>query len=53
LNAGNTEAAVMAGADGIAVVSAICAAPDPFAASRELDGIIRAALAKRGRLREK
>lgn len=49
LNAGNTEAVVMAGADSIAVVSAICAAPDPYVAARELDGIIRVALTKRGR----
>jgi thiamine-phosphate pyrophosphorylase len=48
LHAGNAEAAVMAGADGIAVVSAICASPDPFQASRGLTGIIRAALEKRG-----
>lgn len=47
LNARNAEAAVMAGADGIAVVSAVCAALDPCAAARELDAIIRAALAKR------
>lgn len=47
LNAGNAEEVVMAGADGIAVVSAICAASDPHAAARELDGIIRAALDKR------
>jgi thiamine-phosphate pyrophosphorylase len=47
LNAGNAEAAVMAGADGVAVVSAICAAPDPFAASRELADIIRTALTNR------
>jgi thiamine-phosphate pyrophosphorylase len=47
LNAGNAEAVVMAGADGVAVVSAICASPDPFAASRELDDIIRAALGKK------
>ncbi|MBP8980995.1 MAG: thiamine phosphate synthase, partial [Syntrophobacterales bacterium] len=40
LNAANTGAAVQAGADGIAVVSAICAAPDPFAAARELCRII-------------
>ena len=40
LNATNTGAAVRAGADGIAVVSAICAAPDPFAAARELCRII-------------
>lgn len=49
LHAGNAEAAVMAGADGIAVVSAICAARDPLQAARELDGIIRAALEKRNR----
>jgi len=48
LNAGNAEAVVMAGADGVAVVSAICASPDPFAASRALDDIIRTALKKRG-----
>ena len=49
LNAGNAEAVVMAGADGVAVVSAICASPDPFQASRELDDIIRTALEKRGK----
>jgi thiamine-phosphate pyrophosphorylase len=47
LNATNAEAAVMAGADCIAVVSAICAAPDPLHASRELHNIIDAALRKR------
>ena len=47
LNAGNAGAVVMAGADGIAVVSAICASPDPFQASRELDDIIRTALTNR------
>ena len=47
LHAGNAEAAVLAGADGVAVVSAICAAPDPLQASETLAGIIRAALAKR------
>jgi thiamine-phosphate pyrophosphorylase len=47
LNAENAEAVVMAGADGVAVVSAICASPDPFHASRELDDIIRTALEKR------
>ncbi|MCK9197339.1 MAG: thiamine phosphate synthase [Syntrophales bacterium] len=40
LNAANAGAAMQAGADGIAVVSAICAAPDPFLASRELCRII-------------
>ena len=47
LHAGNAEAVVLAGADGVAVVSAVCASPDPFQASRELTGIIRAALQKR------
>jgi len=48
LNASNAEAAVMAGADSVAVVSAICAAQDPYAASRELAEIIRSALTNRG-----
>jgi thiamine-phosphate pyrophosphorylase len=47
LNASNAEAVIMAGADGVAVVSAICSSPDPYAASRELTGIIAAALARR------
>jgi thiamine-phosphate pyrophosphorylase len=47
LNAANAEAVVMAGADSVAVVSAICASPDPLAASRELTEIIDAALEKR------
>jgi thiamine-phosphate pyrophosphorylase len=47
LNASNAEAAVLAGADSIAVVSAICAAADPLKASHDLLGIIRSAMAKR------
>lgn len=47
LHAGNAEAAVLAGADGVAVVSAICSASDPFQASEALAGIIRVTLAKR------
>ena len=47
LNASNAEDVIMAGADCIAVVSAICAASDPLQASRELNDIIRAALDKR------
>jgi thiamine-phosphate pyrophosphorylase len=47
LNAGNAEAAVMAGADCIAVVSAICAAADPYTTARELSDIITSALASR------
>jgi thiamine-phosphate pyrophosphorylase len=51
LNASNAEAVIMAGADGVAVVSAICAASDPLAASRELTEIIAAALQKRSETR--
>ncbi len=40
LHAANAGAAVQAGADAIAVVSAICAAPDPLQAARELCRII-------------
>ncbi|MHB8910168.1 MAG: thiamine phosphate synthase [Syntrophales bacterium] len=47
LNPSNAEAVVGAGADSVAVVSAICAAADPFAASRELAGVIATALARR------
>jgi thiamine-phosphate pyrophosphorylase len=43
LDAGNLGPAITAGADGIAVVSAIMAAPDPAAASRELAAAIAAA----------
>lgn len=47
LHAGNAEAIIRAGADCVAVVSAICAAADPYAASRELSDIIASALARR------
>jgi len=40
LNAANAGAVMQAGANGIAVVSAICSAPDPFLAAQELAGII-------------
>jgi thiamine-phosphate pyrophosphorylase len=43
LNASNAKDAVMAGADSIAVVSAVCSASDPFMASVELVDIIRSA----------
>jgi thiamine-phosphate pyrophosphorylase len=36
IHAGNAEEVMRAGANGIAVVSAICAAPDPEAAAREI-----------------
>ena len=41
------DVALAVGADGIAIVSAICDSLDPFAASRELDDIIRTALTNR------
>ena len=40
INASNAAAVMEAGADGIAVVSAICSAPDPEAAARELRMIV-------------
>lgn len=49
LNSRNAADAVTAGADSIAVVSAICAAPDPEAAAAELKNIIRASLAARAK----
>lgn len=47
LNRENADDAVKAGADGIAVVSALCCASDPLAEARELNAIIREALARR------
>jgi thiamine-phosphate pyrophosphorylase len=47
LNASNAVDAIMAGADCIAVVSAVCSAPDPLKAARELQDIIRKALMQR------
>ena len=43
LHAGNAAEAMAAGAAGVAVVSAICAAPDPEGATRELVEIVREA----------
>jgi len=47
LNASNAADAVRAGADCIAVVSAICSALDPLRASRELQDMIHKALEER------
>ncbi len=49
LNSDNAADAVLAGADGVAVVSAVCAAPNPYRAAQELSGIIESALAARSR----
>jgi len=47
LHAGNATDAIAAGARGVSVVSAICAAPDPELATRELVEIVRAANTRR------
>jgi thiamine-phosphate pyrophosphorylase len=48
IDAGNAAAVIGAGADGIAVISALSLAPDPAAEARTLRGIVDAMLAKRG-----
>ena len=48
IDAGNTAAVIAAGADGVAVISALSLAPDPAAAARGLRDIVDAMLAKRG-----
>ena len=48
IDAGNAAAVIAAGADGVAVISAVSLAPDPAAAARALRAIVDAALAKRG-----
>jgi thiamine-phosphate diphosphorylase len=47
ITAGNAAAAIEAGADGVAVITAVSAAPDPAAATRELRAVVTAALAAR------
>ena len=48
IDAGNAGAVIAAGADGVAVISALSLAPDPAAAARALRQIVDAMLAKRG-----
>ncbi len=48
IDAGNAGPVIGAGADGIAVISALSLAPDPAAAARALRQVIDAMLAKRG-----
>ncbi len=48
VDATNAAEVIAAGADGVAVISALSLAPDPAAAARALRGIVDAALAKRG-----
>ena len=48
IEAGNAAGVIAAGADGIAVISALSLAPDPAAAATELREIVDRALAQRG-----
>jgi thiamine-phosphate pyrophosphorylase len=48
VDASNAAEVIGAGADGVAVISALSLAPDPTAAARTLRGIVDGALAKRG-----
>jgi thiamine-phosphate pyrophosphorylase len=48
IDAGNAAAVIAAGADGVAVISALSLNPDPAAATRGLREIVDAVLAKRG-----
>jgi thiamine-phosphate pyrophosphorylase len=48
INAGNAGAVIAAGADGVAVISALSHAADPAAAARELRAVVDGALARRG-----
>lgn len=48
IDAGNAAPVIAAGADGVAVISALSLAPDPAAAARALREIVDAMLAKRG-----
>jgi thiamine-phosphate pyrophosphorylase len=49
IDAGNAAAVIAAGADGVAVISALSLAPDPAGASRVLRKVVDDALAARGR----
>jgi thiamine-phosphate pyrophosphorylase len=49
IDAGNAGPVVTAGADGVAVISALSLSPSPPDAARELRGVVDAALAARGR----
>jgi thiamine-phosphate pyrophosphorylase len=47
IDASNAASVIAAGADGVAVISALSLAADPQAAARDLRAIVEAALAKR------
>jgi len=48
IDAGNAAEVIAAGADGVAVISALSLSPDPAAAARALRRVVDAMLAKRG-----
>jgi thiamine-phosphate pyrophosphorylase len=48
IHAGNAAETIAAGADGVAVISALSLAPDPAAAARALRGVVDVALQRRG-----
>lgn len=48
INASNAAAVIAAGADGVAVISALSVVPDPVGAARELRQIVDGMLGKRG-----
>ncbi|MEP7029323.1 MAG: thiamine phosphate synthase [Pseudolabrys sp.] len=49
INASNAAPVIEAGADGVAVISALSLAPDPKQAAQDLLGVVDAALARRGK----
>ena len=48
IDASNAGEAIAAGADGVAVISALAHKDDPRAAARDLRGVVERALAQRG-----
>jgi thiamine-phosphate diphosphorylase len=48
INAANASETIAAGADGVAVISALSRAPDPGKAARELRAVVDEALRRRG-----
>lgn len=49
INAANAADVIAAGADGVAVISAVSLAPDPAKAAQDLRAVVDGALARRGR----
>jgi thiamine-phosphate pyrophosphorylase len=50
INAANAGDVIAAGADGVAVISALSLAPDPAKAAQDLRTVVDGALARGGRL---